>query len=78
MIFGSEKSEDGHYRSFAALTFDHYKQDEVVTMSYSNENGVLNYGFNIMDRPQIPLTKQIEELKRIQESNLDDETKQKN
>ncbi|WP_282940451.1 hypothetical protein [Paenibacillus sp. RC67] len=77
LIFGSEKDENGHYKSSASLTFDQYKQDEVVTMSYYNENGVMTYGFKIKDRPQIPLSEQLKILKEINESNKDNETKKK-
>ncbi|MEF3303399.1 hypothetical protein [Paenibacillus sp. GYB003] len=51
LIFGSERREDGTYTSTASLTFDQYKQDEVVSLSYDNENGVLNYGITQRQAP---------------------------
>ncbi|TMV49527.1 hypothetical protein FE783_13565 [Paenibacillus mesophilus] len=77
LIFGSEKKENGEYTSSAALTFDQYKQDEVVTMSYDNQNGVSTYGFKIKDRPKTPLPEQIKRLQQIRESDMDEAAKQK-
>jgi hypothetical protein len=75
LIFGSEKKENGEYTSSASLTFDQYKQDEVITMTYDNENGVSTYGFQIKDRPKTPLPEQVKRLQEIRESDKDEATK---
>src|SRR5699024_7291846 len=49
LIFGNEKDDHGNFKSVASLTFDQYKQDQVVQMHYDDENGQRNYGFSIYD-----------------------------
>lgn len=75
LIFGSEKKQDGTYRSFASLTFDQYKQDEVVQISYSNENGVMSYGFAVADKSKTPLPELIDRMRQIARSDKTEETK---
>jgi len=70
LIFGNKTDEDGNVEACASLTFDQYKQDQVVQMHYSEENGSRGYGFSIYDRPDIPLSKQLEEDQRVRNSNL--------
>jgi hypothetical protein len=66
LIFGSKKKENGEYESGLSLTFDQYKQDQVVQMLVSENNGQRNYGFNIYDRPNKPITDLIEESQKVQ------------
>ncbi|MFD1674061.1 hypothetical protein [Alicyclobacillus fodiniaquatilis] len=40
----------------AALLFDQYKQDQIVGMTYDEENGKRQYGLNIWERPNVPLS----------------------
>ncbi|NHM30848.1 hypothetical protein [Neobacillus terrae] len=75
LIFGSWKDEKGNYESTASLTFDQYKQDQVVQMSYTENNGERDYGFSIYDRPAKPLPEIIEKDKELQESSLSREEK---
>jgi hypothetical protein len=77
LVFGSAKKDDGQYESFGSLSFDQYKQDQVVTFSYNNENGNMNYGLTICDRPKVPLPLILDKIQEIQESNLSDEAKEK-
>jgi hypothetical protein len=77
LIFGSEKNEGGKFKSFASLTFDQYKQDEVVQISYSNENGVMNYGFSVADKSKTPLPVLIDKMQEIKESTRDEKAKKK-
>lgn len=77
LLFGSEKREAGKYESFGFLTFDQYKQDEVVSVSYNNENGKMSYGFTICDRPKTPLPLILNKIQEIKKSNLSDESKEK-
>jgi len=51
LIFGSEKGEDGTYKSNLSMTFDQYKQDQTVQIMMSEENGERQYGFRVFDRP---------------------------
>lgn len=75
LIFGSSKDEEGNYESSASLTFDQYKQDQVVQMHYMDNNGEKQYGFSVYDRPEEPLTHLITRTQEIQNSNLSSEKK---
>ncbi|MEH7402650.1 hypothetical protein V7148_16850 [Gottfriedia acidiceleris] len=70
LIFGSKKDELGNYESYASLTFDQYKQDQVVQMHYIDENEQRNYGISIYDRPNTPLPDLVERTHKIQNSEL--------
>ncbi|WP_072891962.1 hypothetical protein [Ornithinibacillus halophilus] len=75
LIYGNEKNDDGSYQSFASLTFDQYKQDQVVQMRYVDDSGKRSYGFGLFDRPNQNLRKVIERENEIKNSNLTDEEK---
>ncbi|MFB7142032.1 hypothetical protein ACFCYN_20460 [Gottfriedia sp. NPDC056225] len=77
LIFGSKKDDEGNYESYASLTFDQYKQDQVVQMHYIDENGQRHYGFSVYDRPNMPLPELIERTRDIQNSDLTDEELEK-
>ncbi|GAE48189.1 hypothetical protein [Mesobacillus boroniphilus] len=57
------------------MTFDQYKQDQVVQMEHYEENGKKNYGFSIYDRPNSNLREDIIRDKDIRESNKSEEEK---
>lgn len=75
LIYGSEKKEDGSYESGLSLTFDQYKQDQIVQMLVAEENGQRNYGLIISDRPNNKITDQIAKMKEMQ--NMKDEYEKK-
>ncbi|RED51103.1 hypothetical protein [Cohnella lupini] len=66
LLFGSEKKENGEYHSGLSITFDQYKQDQIVQMDVDDRNGEQTYGFHIYDRPNIPLPEIIEKSNIIQ------------
>lgn len=70
LIFGNEKDENGNVKAGASLTFDQYKQDQVVQMHYNDENGQRNYGFSVYDRPETPLPDLLEQHNEILKSDL--------
>ncbi|NME05325.1 MULTISPECIES: hypothetical protein [unclassified Psychrobacillus] len=70
LIYGNEVKENGDYSAFASLTFDQYKQDQVVQMRYVGENGNHNYGFAIFDRPNKNLGEMIKRTNQIEKSDL--------
>ena len=76
LIFGNERDEEGNYKASATLTFDQYKQDQVVQMVYIDDNGERHYGFNVFDRPNISLKHQVEQTQEIQESDITEEAKE--
>ncbi|WP_053367960.1 hypothetical protein [Bacillus sp. FJAT-27245] len=76
LIFGSERDENGNYTASASLTFDQYKQDQVVQMHYSGENGNNTYGFSIWDRPNTSLKDQVKKDLEIKHSTMPENEKQ--
>lgn len=76
LTFGSRKDENGNYESAATITFDQYKQDQVVQMHYIDENGEKHYGFSIYDRPDTSLSVLVKKDEEIQSSNLSEEEKE--
>lgn len=70
LVFGSEKKENGEYYSGLSLTFDQYKQDQIVQIEVDDRNGEQMYGFRIYDRPDSPITELIEQSKKIE--NMED------
>lgn len=76
LIYGNEIRENGEYSAFASLTFDQYKQDQVIQMRYVGENGKQNYGFAIFDRPNKNLGEIIKKTNDIRNSDLTAEEKE--
>jgi hypothetical protein len=50
MTFG-DRRKDGHYAADSGLTFDQYKQDQVVGLSYNEQDGSRAAGLQVWDRP---------------------------
>ncbi|WP_077324872.1 hypothetical protein [Virgibacillus siamensis] len=75
LIYGNEVDEEGNYNAFASLTFDQYKQDQVVQMRYEDDNGKRGYGFALFDRPSKNLRKMVKNTNQIKDSNLSSEEK---
>ncbi|WP_430510341.1 hypothetical protein [Gottfriedia solisilvae] len=76
LIYGNEVDEEGNYQAVASLTFDQYKQDQVVQMHYTDHNGDKQYGFSVYDRPITPLPEMIEKHKEIQNKVMDEKNKE--
>lgn len=51
LIYGSKVNEDGTVSMGMSLTFDKWKQDQVVQMHLQKENEMEQYGISIYDRP---------------------------
>lgn len=54
LIFGALPRKDG-YGAYAGLLFDQYKQSQIVGIVYNDHSGSRQAGFNVWDRPEIPL-----------------------
>lgn len=67
LIFGSERDDNGKYTSGLSLTFDQYKQDQILQMLVAQQNGERHYGFHIFDRPDSHISETVEKVKAIQE-----------
>lgn len=66
LIYGNGKDGNGNETVSASLTFDQFKQDQVMQMRYVEENEERHYGFSIFDRPSTPLPELIKEYENIQ------------
>lgn len=77
LIYGSEVDEEGNIYAGASLTFDQYSQDQVVQVSYEEENGESSYGFSVFDRPSTPMSQIVEKQNEIKKSKISDEQKNK-
>ena len=55
LLFGSKSTGNGGYESELSLTFDQYKQDQLVQMLVSEKDSERSYGFKIFDRPDFTL-----------------------
>lgn len=77
LIYGNETDEDGNVSADVSLTFDQYKQDQVVQVHYSKNAGESLYGFSVYDRPDTPLPEIIEKVNEIKNSTQDEEDKNK-
>jgi hypothetical protein len=70
LIYGSSKDEDGNVSMGMSLTFDQYKQDQVVQISLMENNNKQKYGISIYDRPKTHIKdtlSMVEKLKIEQE-----------
>lgn len=54
MTFG-DRRQDGHYGAGSTLTFDQYKQDQVVGLVYEDQDGKRAAGLRVWDRPNHPM-----------------------
>jgi hypothetical protein len=64
LVYGS-REKDGRYQAGAHLSFDQYKNDQVVYLSYRDDGATRSGGFYVVDRPTRP---DIEELLQRQEA----------
>lgn len=53
LIFSGQKKEGG-YGAFSGLMLDQYQQDQILGLSYADDNGRRRAGLIVWDRPNIP------------------------
>ena len=68
LIYSGERNEDGSYYAGGILTFDQYRQDQVIFIQHEDTNGRRSASLNIVDRPEMPINEWAEEFQRL--SNL--------
>jgi hypothetical protein len=67
------RSRDGHYRADAGIRFDQYKQDQIVGVTYEDQDGKRAAGLTVWDRPShslgeiLPLTDELARSKTAAE-----------
>ena len=65
LIYGGEQKEDGSVNAGVSLTFDQYRQDQVVALQCFEENKQRTAGLRILDRPDIPLNEWVKQSEAI-------------
>lgn len=51
----ADRRRDGHYAADAGITFDQYKQDQIVGLMYNEVDGQRTAGLRVWDRPNHPM-----------------------
>ena len=75
LIYGSKVKEDGAVSMGMSLTFDKWKQDQVVQMHLQKENEMEQYGISIYDRPNKHFSHTLDTLNEFRsETNKDKQT----
>lgn len=63
--YTGQRTEEG-YTSAGLLTFDQFKQDQVVWMNHFEENGNRTGGLHVWDRPDMPLPELIASIEAVE------------
>lgn len=67
--FGSQEDK-GRYFAGAGMMFDQYNQDQVIGISYEDDNGQRNIGLTIWDRPTesiLPIAEKLEAIQKMKD-----------
>lgn len=64
LTYSTRETEGGAYRASAGMSFDQYGTDQVVTISYADNNGVRRSGLTVVDRPVHPNISEILQMQR--------------
>ena len=65
-IYGSSIDENGVVSMGMSLTFDKYKQDQVLQLLLQKEGDIEQYGISIYDRPNSHIKETLEAMKKLQ------------
>jgi hypothetical protein len=55
LVYGG-KTTDGKPEAFGTIRFDHYKQNEAIGMSYSEDHGKRESGLEVWDQSAVPIS----------------------
>lgn len=61
------RTKNGKTEASAALTFDQYNQDQIISMGYDENNGARTAALQVWERPNTPLIDLIKRLQSIQD-----------
>lgn len=64
LIFSGQREPDGTVSSGASLTFDRWKQDQVVQLIYGQQGDSYFYGFIGVDRPEMKLPEMVDRFEK--------------
>lgn len=65
LIFNGDEDDDGNPAMGISLTFDQFKQDQVLQLALSQQGEEQSYGISIFDRPSEPITETIEKMNEL-------------
>ena len=65
LIYGSEIDENGDVSMGMSLTFDKWKQDQVMQLNLQKQGDKEQYGISIFDRPEYSILQSVDLLKEI-------------
>ena len=63
--YSSKRMPDGSIQAVAGLTFDRFKQDQVIGLLFDEIQGQVSTGLHVWDRPTLPLDQWFEQLQPI-------------
>lgn len=66
LIYNSQVDENGKVSAGMSLTFDQYKQDQVLQLILAQEGELRQYGVNIFDRPEQHIKESLNTLRMFQ------------
>lgn len=55
LVFGAVATKD-KYGAYGGLSFDQYKQSQIVALTYNDHSGSRQAGLTVWDRPEIPIS----------------------
>src|SRR5437867_7390599 len=65
LIYSGRRDSNATYHAEAGLLFDQYQQDQVIGMTYDDDNGRRRAGLQVWDRANVPLGELIAPLEAI-------------
>ena len=65
LIYGSDIDDDGEVTMGMSLTFDKWKQDQVLQLNLQKQGEKEQYGISIYDRPEYSIRQSVDLLKEI-------------
>jgi len=65
MSLTSSRTAEGEYRAGMSMTFDQYKQDQVIQMIMQQQGEQCMYGFRIYDRPDTHIKETVAAVKAM-------------
>jgi hypothetical protein len=65
LIYSGKREADGSYQTGGILTFDQYRQDQVICFQHGDGNGQRFSSIHMWDRPDLPLNEWVKQFGSI-------------
>lgn len=66
LIFDAVAKEGGQYGAYGGLSFDQYRQSQIVALTYNDHSGTREAGLHVWDRPETSLTDLLDRRKAVE------------